>query len=109
MAEKDVKKVDAGAMVDAAAGLISPKASKEVIAGAPAASVTPAVDDAAAAAAKVKDVVAAPLVIKSPLGDQVFGGVPVSEVKLTSFADVSAFAKDYAGVEIKTVQDFVPV
>jgi hypothetical protein len=49
------------------------------------------------------------VVIKSPLGDQTFGGQPVSEVKLSSFADVAAFAKDFAGIEIKEVQDFVPI
>lgn len=108
MAEKDVKKVDAGAMVGAASGLISPEASKKIIAG------NKPVDPAAPAAAgnqpaPVGDVVAAPVVVKSPLGDQVYGGTPVSEIKLTSFEDVAAFAKDYAGVELKTVQDFVPV
>ncbi len=47
------------------------------------------------------------VVVKSPLGDQVYGGIPIDQVKLSSFADVAAFAKDTLGVELKDVQDFV--
>jgi hypothetical protein len=50
----------------------------------------------------------APVVVKSPLGDQIFGQLPIDQVKLSSFEDVAAFAKDTLGEEIKTVQDFVP-
>jgi len=113
MAKNEPRSASVDSMVDAAAGLITPKASKEVVAGAgnaPAAPVAPAPDPKVAPAAQaVAPQVAPPIVVKSPLGDQSFGGVPVAEVKLTSFEDVAAFAKDYAGIELKTVQDFVPV
>jgi len=48
----------------------------------------------------------APIVVKSPLGDQVFGVPPATEVKLSSFADIAAYAKDVLGEEIKDIQDF---
>jgi hypothetical protein len=48
-----------------------------------------------------------PIVVKTPLGDQVYGGTPVDQIKLSSFADVAAFAKDTIGAELKDVQDFV--
>lgn len=48
----------------------------------------------------------APVVVKSPLGDQVFGVPPATEVKLSSFADIAAYAKDVLGEEIKDIQDF---
>jgi hypothetical protein len=48
-----------------------------------------------------------PIVVKSPLGDQIYGGTPVDQIKLSSFADVAAFAKDTIGAELKDVQDFV--
>lgn len=101
---KDVSKnASAGDMLDAAAGLIS----KPVVpAGQPADTAAPV---SPAAPVTPVEQVGAPVIVKSPLGDQVYGGKPISEVKLTSFADVQAFAKDVAGVEIKTVQDLVPV
>lgn len=108
MAKSEPRSSAADGMVAAAAGLISEKASKEVVAGAPAAPVVVApvvADPVNPVAAQV----APPVVVKSPLGDQLYGGTPVADVKLASFDDVAAFAKDYAGVEIKTVQDFVPV
>ena len=104
--------------IDSAAGLISSKAAQELAAkvvAAPAAPIVVAPVTSVVAAAPVTPVVAdqpqvaPPVVVKSPLGDQTFGGVPIADVKLTSFEDVSAFARDVAGVEIKTVQDFVPV
>lgn len=49
----------------------------------------------------------APIVVKSPLGDVTYGGVPIDQVKLSSFADVAAFAKNTVGIELKDVQDFV--
>ena len=48
----------------------------------------------------------APIVVKSPLGDQVFGVPPATEIKLSSFADIAAYAKDVLGEEIKDIQDF---
>jgi hypothetical protein len=48
----------------------------------------------------------APVVVKSPLGDQVFGVPAATEVKLSSFADIAAYAKDVLGEEIKDIQDF---
>ncbi len=48
----------------------------------------------------------APIVVKSPLGDQVFGVPPATEVKLSSFADIAAYAKDVLDEEIKDIQDF---
>lgn len=46
------------------------------------------------------------VVVKSPLGDQIFGVPPATEVKLSSFADIAAYAKDVLGEDIKDVQDF---
>jgi hypothetical protein len=54
-------------------------------------------------------VVNAPITVKSPLGEQVYGGTPVKDVVLTSFTDVQNFARDYAGLELKEVKDLVPV
>jgi len=48
---------------------------------------------------------AKPIVVETPLGRQVFGA-PGGEVKLTSFADVQAYAKDTFNFEIKDVNDF---
>lgn len=48
----------------------------------------------------------ASVVVKSPLGDQVFGVPSATEVKLSSFADIAAYAKDVLGEDIKNVQDF---
>jgi len=48
-----------------------------------------------------------PIVVKSPLGDLVYGAVPQEQVTLSSFADIAAYAKDVAGVELKDTQDFV--
>lgn len=50
-----------------------------------------------------------PLVIKSPLGDMVYGDNPASQVTLSSFADVQAYAKEVAGVELKDVSDIAQV
>lgn len=54
-------------------------------------------------------VVNAPLIVKSPLGEQVYGGTPIEQIKLTNFEDVKNFARDFAGVELKEVNDFVPL
>jgi|WetSurSiteA1Bulk_404760.scaffolds.fasta_scaffold05562_2 hypothetical protein len=54
-------------------------------------------------------VVNAPVTVKSPLGEQVYGGMPVKDIVLTSFTDVQNFARDYAGLELKEVKDLVPV
>lgn len=100
-------------MLDAASGLITPQASQQIAGAPPVAPVTPAVaspvNPPVVAATPGAPQVAPPVVIKSPLGDMSFGGQPVADVKLASFADVQAFAKDYVGIEIKDVQDFVSV
>jgi hypothetical protein len=74
---------------DAAAGLIKPGTPAQPV-GAP---VVPA----------------APVVIDTPLLKQTYGTVPLNEIKLSSFTDVQAFAKDHIGIEIKGVNDFVPL
>jgi hypothetical protein len=80
-------------LLDAAAGLIG----------------TAKIDVPADTTVKPSDQVVSPVVVDSPFGKQVFGGKPIEEVNLTSFADVKAFAKDYLGAEIKEVKDFVPL
>ena len=110
-------------MISAAAGLVSDKKLQTAVAGVPAPVVTPVLEQVAPPAPVVESnkgvsdpiiqntpVAINPLstvVVKSPLGDQVFGGTPIDQVKLSSFADVAAFAKDAIGAELKDVQDFV--
>jgi len=47
--------------------------------------------------------------VKTAFGTQTYGGTPLADINLTSFADVQAFAKDFLGEEIKEVKDFVPL
>ncbi len=108
------KSGSADSMLNAAAGLVSDKGAEklknQVKPGAAAPAAQPAqnvADTGSGAPAAPAAQVAAPVVVKSPLGEQVFGGKPLEEVKLTSFADVAAFAKDHAGIELKDVQDMV--
>jgi hypothetical protein len=94
-------------MIAGAGGLTGGKpivAAAPVVAAAPAATAAPAAVVEPTPGPAIK-----PIIVRTPLGDQVYGGVPVSSVKLSSFADVQAFAKDFAGVDIKDVQDFVPI
>ena len=96
-------------MQDAAAGLIgTPKVAAQT-AQAPVVPAT-STDAIPAAAPAVSPTNAAvnPIVVKSPLGDQVYGGTPVEQVALKTFQDVQKFAKDFIGTDIKEVQDFVP-
>jgi hypothetical protein len=69
----------------------------------------PAAAEPAAPTTEKSPVVNAPVTVKSPLGEQVYGGTPVKDIVLTSFEDVKNFAKDYAGLELKDVKDLVPV
>jgi len=110
-------------MISAAAGLVSEKKLQTAVsstngepAPAPApAPVTPIVDtnkgvsdpNIQVAAAPVATNPLNPVVVKSPLGDQVYGVLPMDQIKLSSFADVAAFAKDAVGAELKDVQDLV--
>lgn len=94
-------------MLSAASGLMG---NQPIVA--PAAEAAPAADPipaAQAAPAPSGEAINPAVVVKSPLGDQMYGGNPVEGVVLTSFADVQAFAKDYLDVEIKEVKDLVPV
>jgi hypothetical protein len=50
-----------------------------------------------------------PITISTPLGTQVYGGTPVADIPMATFQDVQKFAKDFVGVEIKEVKDFVPL
>lgn len=103
-------------MISAAAGLVSKKGMQAVtavvnpeqgIAAAPVVNPELGVKDPNIQNAPAMNPVS-PVVVKSPLGDQIFGQVPINDVKLSSFDDVAAFTKDVLGEEIKTVQDFVP-
>jgi hypothetical protein len=106
MAKEEAKSADVSEMLNATAGLISKEkvdklvGSKEIVE-----QKEPVKQEAPV---KVPEKIN-PVVVKTPLGEQVFGGTPVESVQLKSFEDVVAFAKDYAGVEIKDVQDFVTV
>lgn len=94
-------------MEEASAGLI--KAPK-VVAQTAQAPTTPPASTAAAPLAPAPTAPAVnPIVVKSPLGDQIYGGVPVEQVELKTFQDVQKFAKDFIGADIKEVKDFVPL
>jgi len=103
-------------MLAGAAGLIKESPTAPAVAANPAITapvVAPVANTAPATqvtqTAPAPPVVNAPLIIKTPLGDQIYGGIPTADVKLSNFADVQAFAKDFAGIELKEVQDFVPL
>jgi hypothetical protein len=91
-------------MKDAADGLIG-KAEIKITPEAAVVSAAPVVADPVIQG----PVLGAPVIVKSPLGDQVYGGTPLKDVVLASFTDVQNFAKDYMGLEIKEVKDFVPL
>jgi hypothetical protein len=93
-----------------AKGLIKEDPKAPVVA-APAASAAqaPATAPVTAPATSTAAPVNPAIVINTPLGTQTYGGAPIESVKLTSFDDVQKFAKEYAGVELKEVQDFVPL
>jgi hypothetical protein len=118
-------------MLSAAAGLVSPKNLETAVieiagpaAGTPALETAPVISDPNKGISdpKLQNVQPSavqppvapslvnpltPIVVKSPLGDMTYGGIPIDQVKLSSFADVAAFAKDVVGAELKDVQDFV--
>lgn len=97
-------------MLDAASGLMGNQPAAQAAAPAAAPAPEPAAQAAPAPAASVAGAAINPaVVVKSPMGNMTYGGQPVNEVVLTSFADVQAFAKDYLDVEIKEVKDLVPV
>ena len=98
--------VDVQSMVDGAAGLISNKPL--TVPANPAAPAAPAAPVAGASAAPAANPIN-PIVVNTPLGQQVYGGVPIEKINLASFADVQAFAKDFLGRDIKEVKDFVPL
>jgi len=77
---------------------------------APAAGVTPGAAPVATPGAPVAAAIPAAgstIKVETAFGSQIFGGLdPGKEVKLSSFADVQAFAKDAYQLEIKDVNDF---
>jgi len=108
---------DPASMVAATAGIVSP-ANAAKLAGQPAspAPAAPAAQPAATApgspAAPAAPVVApeAPIKVSTPFGEEVFGSsAPDSEIKLSSFADVQAFAKTAANMDITEVTDLAKV
>jgi hypothetical protein len=109
---KSPKQSSRESMVEAAAGLtgktdLSKPIQPQVT---PVEPVQPAAQPAATTEqTPVTPVVNAPITVKSPLGEQVYGGTPIEQIKLTSFEDVQNFARDFAGVELKEVNDFVPL
>jgi hypothetical protein len=50
-----------------------------------------------------------PIVVNTPLGTQTYGGTPATDIPMNTFQDVQKFAKDFAGIELKEVKDFVPL
>lgn len=103
--KENAKTADVSGMMDAAAGLVSKDKLDKVAKPAE----QPQNQQASVKQPEVKESVNSPVVIKSPLGDQVFGGTPIADIKLKSFEDVAKFAKDFTGMELKDVQDFVSV
>ena len=97
-------------MIDGAAGLIgtakvAPPAPSPAT---PVASVTPAAPVAQVIPVVEPTPTISPIVVKSAFGEQVYGGTPIAQVDLKTFQDVQKFTKDYLGVELKEVKDFVP-
>lgn len=123
MAEKGELVNDGG--LGAASGLVPPKNLEKMATnkGNPVASVTPTVDSNKVSPVDPKGAgtvpsvdpnkttaqAVGPVVVDTPLGKQTYGGKPLTEIDLKSFADVQAFAKDFAGIELKDVKDFVPL
>jgi hypothetical protein len=104
------KEASTESMVAGLDGLISPDKIKVVKASiadnpvaAPAAPVTPVVEAPAAVTTTID-----PIIIKSPLGEQKYGGTPAADIPMNTFQDVQKFAKDFIGADLKEVKDFVP-
>ena len=99
-----------------AEGLIKPARKVAPVAAPVIPKVAPVAPVAPVAAAPVTPVAAAPVtsvvnpvVVNTPLGQQVYGGVPVANVDLKTFEDVQKFAKEYIGADLKEVKDLAPL